>query len=173
MPKLAIYVPKRDMRQIEAWRKKINFSKVFMKALMAEIRAMERSTKRTTSDQGQLARAAEYYQCEMIEEGADVLVDRGFALGRQHVLDCRLSATTIRQLLKIDSADRLSTAESAQVVELLGDAMRGVDQLAEKHGFDDTSRPLWEQAVYRGYLKGVAAAWQEVCEQMHSKKRKA
>ena len=41
MPNLAIYVSKKEMRHIDRWRKKINFSRVFMRALGAVIERLE------------------------------------------------------------------------------------------------------------------------------------
>ena len=43
MPKLAIYVPKKAKKEIDRWRKRINFSQVFMRALENEIRELQRA----------------------------------------------------------------------------------------------------------------------------------
>ena len=43
MPKLAIYVPKKAKKEIDRWRKRINFSQMFMRALEGEIRELQLS----------------------------------------------------------------------------------------------------------------------------------
>ena len=75
MPKLAIYVPKKDMRQIEKWRKKINFSRVFMRALLAEIRERERAGKPSKKGEKQMVEAAAHYRQELVAQGSVALDD--------------------------------------------------------------------------------------------------
>ena len=62
MPKLAIYVTKKAKKEIDRWRKTINFSQVFMRALEHEIRGRERSL---AADDSELAPAARHYRQQM------------------------------------------------------------------------------------------------------------
>ncbi|OHB81105.1 MAG: hypothetical protein A2W31_15035 [Planctomycetes bacterium RBG_16_64_10] len=162
MPKLAIYVPKKDMREIEKWRKKINFSRVFMQALRREIADRSRFVE---AREEQVAVAAAYYRRRLMEDSAR-LVDIGYRLGSRHVMDCRLAPETIRRLLEIDDLETAQPEDLVAVEQALGKGIDEVNQLARQHGFDEASHPAWRLAVYRGYLTGVAAAWKRVCEYM-------
>ena len=167
MPKLAIYVPKKDMRQIERWRKEINFSQVFMKAVLAEIRQKERWSG-ASGDNEQVASAAEFYRRKLVEEGGDGIVEYGHSIGLKHVLECRLSPVVIRRMVEIHRSDELGKKASADVAEAVGEDLKEADALAERGGYDPTSQPAWRSALYRGYVSGVASAWEKVCEQMKS-----
>lgn len=165
MPKLAIYVPKKDMREIERWRKKINFSQVFMKALLREIRSRSR---KVDAGRGKLAAAAEYYRQKLAED-SDSLSDFGYKLGTQHVIECRLDPETIRTLLEIDGLDRAEGDGLAAVEQAIGSDRKQVDELADRSGFDEQSHPAWRSAVYEGYVAGVGAAWKRICDEMGRK----
>ena len=162
MPKLAIYVPKKDMRVIEKWRKRINFSKVFMRALSQEIRDRNRVV---TTDDDKLGAAAAYYK-RKLTECSDVLVDSGYDLGTSHVIECQLSPELIQRLLKLGRQQDWNDDDLAFIEEAVGDRMAAIDALLDKHGYDAQARPTWRKVVYQGYLNGVAAAWQKVCEHM-------
>ena len=164
MPKLAIYVPKREMREIEKWRKKINFSQVFMSALLKEIRERSRIV---TGNADELTAAAAFYRRKLAENSHN-LVDFGFELGSKHVIGCCLSPDAIRRLLglqELESAD----SESIQLIETgMASDMQLMNEHAQKQGYTEHTHPRWKLEVYRGYVKGVAAAWKRVCEEMES-----
>ena len=82
MPKLAIYVPKKDMKELDKWRKTINFSQVFMMALMDEIHQRSRTP---AAGADQLTAAAQHYRRELAGS-ASPMVDLGYQLGSRKVL---------------------------------------------------------------------------------------
>jgi len=162
MPKLAIYVSKQDMKSIERWRKRINFSKLFIHAVFDEMRRLERSV---TAPEGKVAAAADYYRSKM-SQIAGPLTEFGFELGAAHVLDCKLSPEVIRKLLEVRNVG-VEAAEDRKLIEqTLGEDLRNVEQFANDHGFREETFPTWRTAAYRGYLDGVAAAWEKVCLKM-------
>jgi hypothetical protein len=164
MPKLAIYVPKKDMREIEKWRRKINFSQVFMRALGQEIR---RQSRKPTAAKDKISAAAAFYRGQLAEN-SEPLVDFGYQLGTDHVVNCRLTAATIGKLVALKDAEMLDEQQTKLVKKSLGDAHIVVDKFCDDHGFDQRAYPNRQLAVYRGYLAGVADAWQEVCKHMKS-----
>lgn len=159
MPKLAIYVPKKEMRELEKWRKQINFSKVFMRAVMREIRQRARSVR----EDDRVASAAEHYKQRLAVDSGP-LEELGFDLGTAHVLDCRLSPEQIRQVVELGEFDPARPEHASLVEKTIGDEMTKVDGALE--GGTDASRQAWRLVVYGGYVKGVVTAWQRVCEQM-------
>jgi hypothetical protein len=163
MPKLAIYIPKKDLREIEQWRRKLNFSQIFMKALRQEIR--ERSRMRDASDD-QLTRAAEHYRHVLIED-CGCLTDIGYDLGCTQVLECVLTPGVIRQMLKLNDAGELQSADLEEVAKAMG-GRQTLTELARGQGVDDQTHPTWRQSICGGYVKGVADAWARVCEQIRA-----
>ena len=164
MPKLAIYVPKQEMREIEKWRKRINFSRVFMRALRAEIRERPR---RLETHEDQLTAAARHYKHALTDK-AGSLADFGFRLGGEDVLQCRLDAETIHRLVEIDDPDKLSPADVQAIEIAMQPRMQAVHEFARKHGYQQPWEPSLQQAVFRGYVQGVAEAWKKVCQRMAS-----
>lgn len=165
MPKLAIYVSKKDMRKLDPWRNKINFSQVFMKALQREI---QERTRVIQAPKGKVAAAADHYKAKLAEN-SQALIDFGFQLGSGSVLDCRLSPEAIRSLLAINNADDLTEGDVNTIRETVGEDAKTIDRYAAEHGIDERCNPTWHLAVYSGYVKGVASAWKDVCETMRSK----
>lgn len=163
MPKLAIYIPKKDMRAIEKWRKQINFSQVFMRALMQEIRR-----RSVAAPNNKLAAAAQYYQSKLAES-SDSLIEYGHQMGTSHVLDCGLPPELIRRLLDIRAAGTVRREDFSVIEQAIGTQMIQIQDFAEKSGFDDGSHPTWRSSIYEGYVEGVAAAWKRVCEEMSSR----
>ncbi len=162
MPKLAIYVPKEEMRQIEKWRKRINFSQVFMRALAVEIRERSRGA-RASGDQ--VAAAADFYK-RKLAANCQPLEDAAFQLGSKHVLDCRLSPEQILRINGLADAESLSKDDVAELEGAIGDDKKNIDAAFKKLDLDEQSFPAWRQVAHRGYAKGVAAAWKQVCERM-------
>ena len=162
MPKLAIYVSKQDMKSIERWRKRINFSRVFISAVFEEVRRLERTAD---APDGKLAAAAEYYRGKM-SEGASPMTDFGFELGTNQVLECKLSPDSIRRLLEVRNVGFDLDDEREAVEKSLADNVRKIERFAKEHGFTDESYPTWRDAAYQGYLDGVAGAWEKVCVKM-------
>lgn len=162
MPKLAIYVSKKDMKSIDRWRKRINFSKVFIAAVFDEVRRLERAADAPDS---QVAAAAEYYRNKMTQS-AGPLADCGFQIGAAAVLECKLTPQAIHRLLEIRAGGFEQAQDREQVEQSLACEQRQIEQFAKDHGFVDDSYPRWRDAAYRGYLDGVAAAWEKVCEKM-------
>ncbi len=97
MPKLAIYVPKEEMREIERWRTRLNFSKIFLRAVQREIREQSRDF---AADEDDLAKAANHYRRLLADDDA-TLVDAGHALGVEQVLKCKLTPKQIRRALPL------------------------------------------------------------------------
>lgn len=161
MPKLAIYIPKKDMREIDRWRKKVNFSQIFMTALRKEIR--DRSRTVGGSD-GQLSKAAEHYR-ESLDADFGSLIEGGYQLGASDVLDCRLEVQVIRQLLPLSEKEALDGGDVKAVCEAIGDKSR-LEKLAQQQGVENRATPTWRELLCRGYAKGVAEAWEQVCQQM-------
>ena len=163
MPKLAIYVPKKDMKQIEKWRKKINFSRVFMSALNREIRERTRNCEAATEE---LSLAATHYKAQLADI-TEPLVDLGYRLGTDQVLGCGQSAEAIVRLISIDEND--IQPDDRQLLEAaLKDNTQRVESFLRDNNFDDQSHPTWRNAVFRGYLKGVRDTWRRVCDEMNA-----
>jgi hypothetical protein len=163
MPKLAIYVPKEDMKEIERWRKKLNFSKIFMHALRREIRDRSRVPK---ASEGQLAKAAEHYRRALAQDLSS-LVDAGYELGSSYVLDCKLSTEAIRKLRMFAERDAFDSSEMEAICELLG-GRRVLDELARTQGLAEHADPISCELICRGYARGVADVWEKVCERLHA-----
>jgi len=162
MPKLAIYVPKPQMRELEKWRKKINFSQVFTRAVMQEIRDRTRLTEESADD---VANAARHYKRLLSSSaGSEEVVAAGHRLGTRHVLDCHLSPEVLRRLM--DCNEHLSDDDVEAIEKAIGDDKKSLTDVLQDEGHNDDSYPTWRFDAYRGYLKGVADAWQRVREQM-------
>ncbi len=164
MPKLAIYIPKSEMKQIERWRKKLNFSRIFMQALSREINLRSREAP---LDADKLAKAAAFYGSQLAADHQQI-ADSGFATGQSHVLDCELSAESIRELVKIDSSELGDEKVVRRLAELLGPTREKVSQamgeLREEHQITEQTHPAWKRAFHEGYLAGIQAAWKQVCQ---------
>ena len=161
MPKLAIYIPKSEMRVIEHWRKQVNFSQVFMAALNEEIR---RRSRRVSSSEDRIAAAADHYRRQLLA-GDSALVDVGFELGCERVLNCELSSAEIRALTGL-TGDLSDPQHLEKVEQSLGKEVAKIDHFARDHQVDEEFQPNWRVAIYNGYLDGVKAAWKQVCEQL-------
>lgn len=160
MPKLAIYVPKKEMRAIDAWRKKINFSQVFMRALQEEIARQSRRTAPLPADR--LTAAAEHYR-QQLQETEGAVQEHGFSCGQADVLECRLPAPSIREVIGLAEGD---PEVCQQVFELLGPQAKEVEAFAASLGHTDQTAPTWRDAFCRGYQEGVESAWRQVCARM-------
>ena len=163
MPKLAIYVPKQAKKEIDRWRKRINFSQVFMRALENEIRELERAVE---ADDSQLTAAAQHYRRQMADD-REVAISLGHAEGARLVLECRLDQEAIQTLVKWSEEPELDGQQRGRIGELLdkdGDALR---KSAKKLGYRPESHPGLEGDLFRGVVRGVTDAWGRVCEQMN------
>ena len=163
MPKLAIYVPKQAKKQIEKWRKTINFSQVFMRALEGEIRERQRSLE---VGDDQLTAAARHYR-RQLTANADALVDLGHQLGTRLVLDCQLEPDTIHRLVGLAARAELSPEDRGVVEEVLGKQARKLAEEAGGLGYHEQSHPGFQADLYRGVVLGVTAAWERVCAEMN------
>ena len=162
MPKLAIYVPKKEMKEIERWRKRINFSQVFMRALRREINDRSRVPE---SEAEQLVVAALHYK-RKLSDNSKSLVDYGYRLGSQHVVGCQLTPESIRRILEIADFDSVTADDISAIDEAVGADLASMDKMRKEQGIDAESHPTWKHEVYRGYVKGVLDAWKQVCEAM-------
>jgi hypothetical protein len=163
MPKLAIYIPKKDMRELDRWRKKINFSQVFMTALRREIRDQ---TRNSSAPSDELARAAVHYRRSLAEEVGSV-GDTAYQLGSADVLQCRLTVPVIRSLLELANLETLSADEIESTVEAMG-GNEALEAIAEKHGVDDRTDLTWRELACRNYIKGVVDVWAQVRERIRA-----
>ena len=159
MPKLAIYVPKKEMVELEKWRKKINFSKVFMRAVMGEIRDRRRKSKPNEK----AAAAARHYRKQLSAE-SESLEDAGFRLGSSHVMACRLTIQQIRDIQSIDQSESLPAEGAKQIEKWIGNDVHKMDSALKDS--DESSRQALKNLFMRAYVKGVLASWREVCDQM-------
>ncbi len=162
MPKLAIYIAKKDMKVIEKWRKHVNFSKIFMTALDREIRERSRTV---TAKQDKLAAAAEHYKSRLAKDSG-ALIDFGHQLGVDDVLECRLTTEQITKLLHVKDFQQLGGDDSALVKQASAAHASVIEEFGRTHGYLDQTHPTWRSAICEGYCKGVSAAWRKVCEQM-------
>jgi hypothetical protein len=154
------------MREIEKWRRKINFSQVFMTALGHEIR---RRSRRPTAAKDKISAAADFYRSQLAER-CEPLVDFGYQLGNDHVVNCRLTAQTIGKLVALKDSESLDEKQAKLVKQALsnvqGDVQGDVDKFCDDHGFEKRACPTRNLAVYQGYVTGVSDAWQEICKHM-------
>lgn len=163
MPKLAIYVPKQEMKKIDRWRKKINFSRVFMQALAREIK--RQSQPATGNDK--LAAAAVHYGQQLSDDLSPVR-EFGVQLGTADVMDCRLTMPEIQAILRLIES---SVAEKKDLEDVrqrcLKQHRKKIMDFAAKRSMDDVKHPGWRPHLLDGYAEGVQTAWDEVCRVMN------
>ena len=162
MPKLAIYVPKKEMKLIDKWRKRINFSQVFMRALQKEI---QQQTQKVKGGRDQWTRAAKYYR-QVMTDSSQPVVDFGFDLGSRHVLECQLAPETILRLLELNNRKALTSQDFALVQSEIDGDRKVIDKFLKDKGYDVNTFPIAREEVCRGYVQGVADTWKKVCEKM-------
>lgn len=163
MPKLAIYVPKTAKKQIEKWRKTINYSQIFMRALEGEIRERQRSLE---SGDDRLTIAARHYR-RRLTESAEALLDLGHQLGTRLVLECQLEPDTIHRLADLASLEELSFQDRETVEKELGKQADLLAKEAAELGYHEQSHPGFRADLYRGVVLGVAGAWKQVSAEMN------
>ncbi len=163
MPKLAIYVPKKAKKEIDRWRKRINFSQVFMRALENEIRELQRAID---ADDSQLTTAAQHYRRQMAGD-RDALVSLGHAEGVRLVLECQLDSDAIHTMVQWSADGDLEIKQCVRVSEILGKEVESLVKSAKKMGYRADSHPGLEADLFRGVVRGVTDAWGRVCEQMN------
>lgn len=161
MPKLAIYVPKQEMREIERWRKTLNFSRIFMKALRQEI---QRRTQLAGVGGDEVAKAAEHYR-QLLADDDHGPEELGHQLGRTHVLECKLTPSEIRSVLRLQGRSDW-TEDEEKLVRRLAGGKNQLSQMATNREWTQQSHPTWEASLLNGYVEGVAAAWERVCEHL-------
>ena len=161
MPKLAIYVPKQEMKKIDRYRKKLNFSKIFMRALSREISELSRGQD---VSQDQVVAAAAHYRRQLADD-QDQMREVGYQLGSDDVLACRLEPGVIRRLVSAASQDG-GPDPSEIMSELMPDDLARLEESGREQGYDENTLPVWRRYAFEGYVEGVAAAWQQVCRAM-------
>ena len=163
MPKLAIYVPKQEMKKIDRWRKKINFSRVFMQALAREIKRQSQPA----AGNDKLAAAAVHYGQQLSDDLSPVR-ELGLQLGTADVMDCRLTMPEIQASLRLIES---SGGEKGDLEEAGKRALKHhrkkIMAFAEKQRMDDVKHPGWRRNLLDGYVEGVQTAWDEVCRVMN------
>ena len=162
MPKLAIYVPKKEMRKIERWRKRLNFSQIFMRALHKEIQEQSRVVK---ADNDQIAKAAAYYK-QMMAESSQSLLDFMHTLGGDQVLSCQHTPADIRRLVDLRDEDSLSQGDERFAMEMYEVDRARIDEFLRENGYNAQAVAATRPEICRAYLQGVATAWEQVCERM-------
>ena len=160
MPKLAIYVPKDEMKKIDRWRKKINFSRVFMRALAREI---ERQSS-PAPDNDKLAAAAMHYGRELASDLTPIR-QLGVQLGTADVVECRLTKQQVYVVLGLD--DGKPKKRELACLEALKDHKKAIDATWKKSHRDESKHPGWKRELVDGYIDGVRSAWDEVCRVMN------
>ena len=163
MPKLAIYVPKQAKKEIDRWRKRINFSQVFMRALESEIRELQRAVD---ADDSQLTAAAQHYRRQMAD-GREMVVSLGHTEGVRLVLECRLDSEAIQTLAKWSEEPGLDGQQRERIGELLGKNGDALRKSAKNLGSRPETHPGLETDLFQGVVRGVTDAWGRVCEQMN------
>lgn len=162
MPKLAIYVPKDEMKLVDKWRKKLNFSQVFMRALQQEIQSRSRVVR---AGKDQVAAAAEHYR-QQLSQTSQSLVDFAFEVGSEQVLNCQLTAESIQRLLTLAGAEALDESGLELINESLGSERTRVETFLKENHYDEERYPTARREIAKGYLQGVAQAWKKVCERI-------
>ena len=135
-----------------------------MKALMAEIKVRERQSSRSAS-KNDLTSAAEHYKSVLVKEESS-LTDVGYQLGSQHVLQCVLSPSTIREILRIQDSGQWTAFDQQIVRDAIGKDTNTVGKAAEAANGEEEAL-VWKLSMLRGYVAGVAEAWQQVCKQIN------
>lgn len=163
MPKLAIYVPKREMKKIDRWRKKLNFSQIFMQALAREI---DRQSQPRAAG-ARLAAAAAHYG-EQLSGDLSHLRAFGIKLGAADVMDCRLTIPEIKAILGLVETDDGKKVIPAQARDgAWKHHKKVISSFGEKQKIDDIHHPGWRRSLHDGYVEGVQSAWDEVCRVMN------
>jgi len=163
MPKLAIYVPKKAKKEIDRWRKRINFSQMFMRALEGEIRELQRAVD---ADDSQLATAAQHYRRQMADD-REVVVSLGHTEGARLVLECQLDPKAIQTLVKWSDESELDGQQRERIGEFLGENRDALRKSAKTLGYRPETHPGLENDLFHGVVRGVTDAWGRVCEQMN------
>ena len=123
---------------------------------------MPRTAKTPTE---KLAAAAAHYRGQLSRGGED-LIDFGYRLGADQVLECQLATDAIQQLVAIPDPMELSKEDRELCEKSLQVAHREIERFCKKNGHDDDSNPAWRQSLYQGYLQGVSETWQQICEKI-------
>ena len=163
MPKLAIYVPKAEMKLVEKWRKRLNFSRIFMKALHAEIerqQAEKGGRRPSTTTAAEVAVAAKFYKSQL-NEPAESLEQLGKRTAREQILACTLPVDVVQQLTALCDQDVLSPEDMRFIKRQVEKTPAAADK--RLHG-NDQKRPDVD-AFARAYLQGIAKTWQEISKQ--------
>ena len=163
MPKLAIYVPKKAKKEIDRWRKRINFSQMFMRALEGEIRELQRAVD---ADDSQLTAAAQHYRRQMVDD-REVVVSLGHTEGARLVLECQLDPEAIQTLVKWSEEPELDGKQRDRIAELLGKDGDALRKSVKTLGYRPETHPGLDNDLFRGVVRGVTDAWGRVCEQMN------
>ena len=133
-----------------------------MWALRQEIEQQSRVVK---SPRDKIAAAAAYYKQEL-SRNSKTLVDYAFEIGSQQVLDCQLDARAIRRLLAIDDPGDLSDDQHKMINHALRDQRHEIRSFLSENGYDAEKIPTVQQEMARGFVQGVAAAWEKLRKQM-------
>lgn len=163
MPKLAIYVPKAEMKLIEKWRKRLNYSQIFMKALQEEIRrqrAKKESTRRKSSAAASdVVRAANFYKSRL-NQSDESLDELGKRMAREQVLACSIPVDVVQQLVRLCDKDELTRDDMLLIKRQIEHTSLAAD--ARLNDFDTKSEDM--EAFSRAYLQGTADTWQEITQ---------
>ena len=164
MPKLAIYVPKAEMKLVEKWRKRLNFSRIFMQALHAEIERQQAKRKghRSPSAADDVVRAAEFYQAQL-NEPSETLEQLGKRVAREQILSCAVQVDIVQKLVEMCDQDALSAEDMTLIKRQIEKTFVAADKRLHGTG----NKPLAD-AFATAYVQGIAEAWQEISEQFEA-----
>ena len=72
----------------------------------------------------------------------------------------------IRRLLTLENQETLSAEDRELIEAILDNQLQTLVRDAHQLGFNDQAHPEFLTDAFRGYIKGVAAAWERVCTEM-------
>ena len=79
-------------------------------------------------------------------------------------MGCRLTPDQIRLLLPLAKLDELTAEQASEMEGVVGSAVKSLEKTFAK--LHDQSFPGWRRVAYLSVAKGVASAWQLVCERL-------
>jgi len=166
MPKLAIYIPKKEMKLIDKWRKRLNYSQIFMQALQKEIERIGRSADSSVVQEHdrRIADAADYYRPCVAREPVS-LGQFAYEMGWNHVMNCQIARDQLHVLVALEGSEELTPAQFRLIKHEVGADLTQVDQFMEENAINARSQIVREE-FGRGYVHGVAEAWRKVAALM-------
>ncbi|MCR4412807.1 MAG: hypothetical protein NUV77_10325 [Thermoguttaceae bacterium] len=156
MAKIGVYVPDEKMPEVEKWRDKINFSRVFMDAFQREVRTQQM----LQVSQNELENVVNRLRREF---------DEHFQAGKEAGLGCGTAwakdEAYLRQFRELcDPPEGADPLEENDFFRIVGECYEAfVDDQCKESGLD---RPAYVAGYIEGFIEGARAIWVQVRDKL-------